>query len=70
MITIRVEGSRPQPSGDVAVNEALPTPFAGWLQLLGILSGAFADGAGSVGLADGLAGQLDPGAHAELGEDV
>jgi hypothetical protein len=70
IITIRVEGDRALPEGDVAVDEAPPIPFAGWLQLLGVLSCALPEGASSLGLAEGLPGQLDPGVHAELGEDV
>ena len=68
MITIRVEGRGP-PSGEVAVDEGAPIPFAGWLQLLGILSDALFD-PGSPGLAHGLRGELDPGGDAQLGEDV
>jgi hypothetical protein len=60
MITIRVEGSRALPSGDVLVDEAAPMPFAGWLQLLGILSGALAEDPASVGLTEGLPGELNP----------
>jgi hypothetical protein len=70
MITIRVEGGRAHPSGEVAVDEAQPIPFAGWLQLLGILSAALPEEPASLGLTQGLGGQLDPGAHPQLGEDV
>lgn len=69
MITIRVAGGGP-PLGDVVVDEAAPIAFAGWLQLLGILSGALPGPPGSAGSAQGLGGQLDPGGDAELGEDV
>lgn len=70
IITIRVEGHRALPEGDVVVDEAAAIPFAGWLQLLGLLSSALPEGAASLGLTQGLGGQLDSGAHAELGEDV
>jgi hypothetical protein len=70
MITIRVEGGRALPSGDVVVDEVAPIPFAGWLQLLGILSAALPEDPALLGLAQGLGGQLDPGGHAQLGEDV
>jgi hypothetical protein len=70
MITIRVEGSRSLPSGDVMVDEAAPMPFTGWLQLLGILSAAIPDEGDSGGLAQHLGGQFDARVHAELGEDV
>ncbi len=70
MIVIRVEGGRALPSGEVAVDEAAPIPFAGWLQLLGILSGALPEEPASLGPAQDLPGQLDPGRHPELGEDV
>ena len=70
MITIRVEGSRALPAGDVMVNESAPMPFAGWLQLLGLLSTALAEDPVSVGLAERPSGQLDARVHTELGEDV
>jgi hypothetical protein len=70
MITIRVDGSRSLPSGEVLVDEAVPVLFAGWLQLLGILSAALAEDPVLVGPAQGLPGQLDAGVHAQLGEDV
>jgi hypothetical protein len=70
IITIRVDGDRALPEGEVAVDGAPPIPFAGWLQLLGVLSSALPDGAASLGLAESLLGQLDPGLHAQLGEDV
>jgi hypothetical protein len=70
IITIRVEGDRELPEGHVAVDEAPPIPFAGWLQLLGVLSCALPEGAASLGLAKGLSGQLHPRADPELGEDV
>ena len=58
IITIRIDGDRALPEGDVAVDEAAPIPFAGWLQLLGVLSCALPEGAASLGLAKSLPGQL------------
>jgi hypothetical protein len=69
MITIRVDGRAP-PSGQIVVDEGPPIPFAGWLQLLGILSAALPEESASAGLAQGLGGQFDAGGHAELGEKV
>ena len=69
MITIRVDGRAP-PCGEVVVDESAPIRFAGWLQLLGILSAAIPEQGGSVGLAESLPGELDARVHAELGEDV
>ena len=45
-------------------------PFAGWLELLGILSRLLPSGDGSTGAAQRLRGQLHPGAETELGQDV
>ena len=47
-----------------------PQPFAGWLELLGILTGLLPSGDGSSGAAQRLRGQLHPGGQTELGEDV
>ena len=70
MITIRVDGRGVPPCGQVVVDDGPPTPFTGWLQLLGILSAAIPDEADSGRLAQGLGGELDTRVHAELGEDV
>jgi hypothetical protein len=70
MITIRVEGGRALPTGEMVVDGAAPIPFAGWLQLLGNLSAALPEEPASVGLAHGLPGELDARVHTELGEDV
>lgn len=69
LITIRVDGFRP-PSGEVGADEHESVPFAGWLQLLGLLDQLLLSAAGSLGPALRLRGQLDPGAKAELGQDV
>jgi hypothetical protein len=69
LISINVDGFRP-PSGAVVVDEGESEPFAGWLQLLGILDRMLLAPAGSVGSALRLHGQLDPGAEAKLGQDV
>ena len=69
MITIRVDGGAP-PCGEVVVDDGAPVRFAGWLQLLGILSAAIPDEDRSAGLAHRLGGQFDTRVHAELGEDV
>ena len=58
------------PSGALAVDEGDPQPFAGWLELLGILTGLLPSGDGSSGAAQRLRGQLHPGGQTELGEDV
>ena len=69
MITIQVDALGP-PSGALAVDEGDPQPFAGWLELLGILTGLLPSGEASAGPAQRLRGQLHPGGEAELGEDV
>ena len=70
MITIRVDGRGAPPYGEVIVDEGVPVPFTGWLQLLGILSAALPDEGTSAGPAQHLGGQFDARVHAELGEDV
>lgn len=70
MITIRVDGRGAPPCGQVVVDDGPPTPFTGWLQLLGILSAAIPGQDRSGGLAQHHGGQFDARVHAELGEDV
>ena len=69
LITIRVDAVAP-PSGDLAVDEGDPQPFAGWLELLGILTRLLPSGQGLAGASQGLRGQRHPGGDTELGEDV
>ncbi|MGH8973501.1 MAG: hypothetical protein ACRD0C_09900 [Acidimicrobiia bacterium] len=78
LITIRVDALGP-PSGDVVVDDEASRPFAGWLELLGILAhvlppptapGPPRDPGWSAGAAQGLGGQLDPRREIELGQDV
>jgi len=69
LITISVNGFHP-PSGEVVVDEHESEPFAGWLQLLGILDRLLPGPAGSLGSALRRGGQLDPGAKGKLGQDV
>ena len=69
LITIRVDAVGP-PSGALAVDEGVPQPFAGWLELLGILTGLLPSGDASSGAAQGLRGQLHPGGETKLGQDV
>ena len=69
LITIQVDALRP-PSGALAVDGGDAQPFAGWLELLGILTGLLPSGDGSSGAAQRLRGQLHPGGQTELGEDV
>lgn len=69
LITISVDGFQP-PSGDVVADEHEAEPFAGWLQLLGILDRLLLGPVGSLGSALRLRGQLDPGAEGKLGQDV
>lgn len=78
LITIRVDDTRAL-EGDVTVEDRGVTPFAGWLDLLGILVGVLPGPAGtappwiarrSFGVAEGLRGELHPGSEAELGQDV
>jgi hypothetical protein len=69
LITIRVDALSP-PSGALAVDEDSPQPFAGWLELLGMLTGLLPSGDPSSGAAQGLRGQLHAGGETELGEDV
>jgi hypothetical protein len=68
-ITIRVDAVGP-PAGDLAVDEGTPQPFAGWLELLGILTDLLPSGGRSAGAAQRLRGQLHTGGETELGEDV
>ena len=69
LITIRVDVLRP-PSGALVVDQGDSQPFAGWLELLGILSRLLPSGDGSPGATQGLRGQLHPGAETQLGQDV
>ena len=69
LITIRVDAVGP-PSGALVVDQGNSQPFAGWLELLGILSRLLPSGDGSTGAAQRLRGQLHPGGQTELGEDV
>ena len=69
LITIRVDAVKP-PSGALAVDQGVPQPFAGWLELLGILTDLLPSGDWSSGTAQGLRGQLHSGGQTELGEDV
>ena len=69
LITIRVDAVKP-PSGALAVDEGPPQPFAGWLELLGILTDLLPSGDWSSGAAQGLRGQLHPRGEIKLGEDV
>jgi len=68
-ITIQVDAVGP-PAGALAVDEGDPQPFAGWLELLGILTGLLPSGDASSGAAQRLPGQLHSGNETELGEDV
>ena len=69
LITIQVDAVGP-PSGALAVDAGDPRPFAGWLELLGILTGLLPSGEASPGAAQRLPGQLHPGGETKLGEDV
>jgi hypothetical protein len=69
LITIRVDAVRP-PSGELVVDHQERRAFAGWLELLGILTGVLASPDESPGVAQRLGGQLHPGAETELPEDV
>ena len=69
LITIQVDAVGP-PSGALAVDEGDPRPFAGWLELLGILTGLLPSGEASSGAAQRLPGKLHSGGETELGEDV
>jgi hypothetical protein len=69
LITIRVDAVGP-PLGALAVDEGDPQPFAGWLELLGILTGLLPSGGGSSGAPQGLRGELHSRGETELGEDV
>jgi len=69
LITIQVDAVGP-PSGALAVDQGDPRPFAGWLELLGILTGLLPSGEASSGAAQRLPGQLHSGGETELGEDV
>ena len=68
-ITIQVDAVGP-PAGALAVDEGDPQPFAGWLELLGILTGLLPTAEPSPGAPQRLSGQLYPRAEPELGEDV
>ena len=69
LITIQVDAVGP-PSGELAVDEGDPQPFAGWLELLGLLTGLLPAAQGSTRAPQRLPGQLDPRRETELGEDV
>jgi hypothetical protein len=69
LITIRVNAVGP-PSGELVVDQHESQPFAGWLELLGILTGVLASPDESPGVAHRLGGQLHPGAETEFPEDV
>jgi hypothetical protein len=69
LITIQVDAVGP-PSGALAVDGGDAQPFAGWLELLGILTGLLPSGDGSSRAAQRLRGQLHSGGETELGEDV
>ena len=55
-----------RPRGRVQVGDDRPVVFDGWLELLAALESALPADA----VPDGFGGQLDPGAEAELPEDV
>ncbi len=69
LITIQVDAVGP-PSGALAVDEGHPQPFAGWLELLGILTVLLPSGDGSTGASERFGGQLHPGGETQLGENV
>lgn len=69
LITIRVDAVGP-PSGALAVDEGVPQPFAGWLELLGILTDLLPSGDQLSGAAQGLRGQLYSRGETELGQDM
>ena len=69
LITIRVDAVGP-PSGALFVDTDFPRPFAGWLELLGILTDLLASGGESSRAAQSLRGQFHTGSEIELGEDV
>lgn len=69
VITIWVEDRDPV-AGRAAVGDQQPRPFAGWLQLLGLLSELVERQAVSEAPAAGLGGQPDPRAQPQLGENV
>jgi hypothetical protein len=59
VITIWVEGRDPV-VGRAGVGDQPPRPFAGWLQLLGLLSDLVERREGSEATPAGLGGQPDP----------
>jgi hypothetical protein len=59
VITIWVEHQHPV-AGRAGVDGRPPRPFAGWLQLLGLLSDPVEGQAASAAPAAGLGGQPDP----------
>jgi hypothetical protein len=69
VITIWVEDRDPV-SGRAGVGHQQPRPFAGWLQLLGLLSDLVERQEASEAPPAGLGGQPDPRAQPELGQDV
>ena len=68
IIRITVEVGHPL-SGRIGPEGASAEPFAGWLQLLEMLT-RLVEPAASSGTAGGSSGDLGPRAHTELGQDV